>query len=63
MKCVTKNASAGMSLRPSGPSTTTVPSSATRQSGSSAAPSAWAIEPPTVPRLRVTKWPTNGSAA
>ena len=41
---------------------TTVPPSAARQSGISAAPSAWAIEPPTVPRLRVTKWPTYGSA-
>ena len=44
--------------RPRGPSTTTVPSSATRQSGSSAAPSACAIEPPTVPWFRVTTWPT-----
>ncbi len=42
---------------------TTEPPSTSRQSGSSAAASAWAIEPPTVPRLRVTKWPTRGSAS
>ena len=40
----------------------TAPPSTRRQSGSSALASAWAIEPPTVPRFRVTKWPTYGSA-
>ena len=49
--------------RPAGPSTTTVPPSAARQSGISAAPSACATLPPTVPRFRVTKWPTYGSAS
>ena len=37
---------------------TTDPPRTVSASGSSAAGSAWAIEPPTVPRLRVAKWPT-----
>src|SRR4029079_3137250 len=46
--------------RPDDPSTTIVPPRAARQSGISAAPSACATLPPTVPRLRVTKCPTWG---
>ena len=61
-KCVTKKSAAAISRRPLRLAATTTPSRTTRQSGSSAAPSAWAIEPPTVPRFRVTKCPTNGSA-
>ena len=37
-------------------------SSASATAGSSEAESAWAIEPPTVPRLRIWKWPISGSA-
>ena len=57
VKCVTKN-SLGRQLAPPGTRLRhDRPPSATRTTGSSAPPSACAIEPPTVPRFRVTKWP------
>jgi len=48
---------------PCGPHAVTDPSSASSAAGSSAAGSAWAIDPPTVPRERIWGWPIRASAA
>ena len=47
---------------PLGPCASTSPSSASRQAGSSAAGSAKAIEPPSVPRVRIAGWAIKGMA-
>ncbi len=60
MKCVTKKSSAAISRVPDFDEATTLPPDATSATGSSALASAWAIDPATVPRFRVTKCPTYG---
>ena len=57
-----KKSAAAMSRLPPGPAASMVASSASATAGSSEAGSAWAIEPPTVPRLRIWKCPMWGSA-
>src|SRR5262249_56053383 len=57
-----KNSGGEMRRPPRRDCSTTVPPHATRANGISALGSAWATDPPSVPRLRVWKWPTHGSA-
>ena len=57
-----KNSDGGMVRRPVGDRTSSSASRASATAGYSAAGSAWAIEPPTVPRLRIWKCPMNGVA-
>ena len=59
----TKNSAAGTVRVPLVPATSSSASSASATAGSSDAGSAWAIEPPTVPRLRIWKWPMSGMAS
>ena len=58
-----KNWLAGTVRSPSGPVMSSSASSASATAGYSAAGSAWAIEPPIVPRLRIWKCPISGVAA
>ena len=65
-----KKSSAGSVRRPRRLRSTTSPCNASRASGSSALGSAWAIEPHTVPRLRIWKcemcgkaWASSGTSA
>ncbi len=51
-----------MTRRPRGEAASSSPSSANTTAGYSAAGSAWAMEPPTVPRLRIWRWPISGVA-
>ena len=51
-----------MRRSPVGPRATTVPPSASRQVGHSAAASAWAMEPPQVPALRMARCAMCGAA-
>ena len=48
---------------PFGPRATISPSSAVSTAGYSADGSAWAIEPPIVPRERIGRWPTQRVAS
>ena len=58
------NSSPAFSVRrPRGPWATTSPSSAVSTAGYSADGSAWAIEPPIVPRERIGRWPTQRVAS
>ena len=57
-----KKAAAGYVRRPAAPSASSSASSATATSGISAAGSPCTRLPPTVPRLRVWRWPTKPSA-
>src|SRR5690606_28394074 len=57
-----KNSSAAIRRRPSGPATSRVAPRHSATAGSSADGSAWAREPHTVPRLRISRCPTHGSA-
>ena len=57
-----KNAAAGTVRRPPGPVTSSVAPRQDATAGSSAPGSACARLPQTVPRLRSSRWPTNGSA-
>ena len=56
-----KKSSAGIDVGPSVVASRMSAPSVTAASGISADGSAFAIEPPTVPRLRVGGWPTHGS--
>ena len=58
-----KKSSAFTVRLPFGPAISTSPPSASRQAGNSAAGSAKAIEPPSVPRLRIAAWPMCGMAS
>ena len=58
----TTSSRAGTSRVPRGPRSTTVASRQAATAGSSAAGSAWARLPQTVPRLRSSRWPTKGIA-
>src|SRR3984957_5298628 len=57
-----KNPAAGISRWPRGESASTHPSRARATAGYSAAGSAWASDPPIVPRLRIWKWPISAVA-
>ena len=63
VKRSTKNFSAGILRAPFGPLARTVAPRATRTVGKSAAGSAWAIEPPMVPRLRTWRSPIWAAAS
>ena len=52
-----------MTRSPLAPRATTSPSSAVRTAGYSADGSAWAIEPPMVPRVRIGRCPTHRVAS
>ena len=58
-----KKSAAGMLRLPEGPWATSSASSATAMAGYSAAGSAWAMDPPMVPRLRIWGWPILAVAA
>ena len=56
-----KNSAAGTRRAPAGPSTSTSPSVASSSAGSSAAGSAWASDPHSVPRARISGWAMSDS--
>ena len=59
MRYVTKRSFACTTRSPFGPRATTAPPSAVRTAGYSADGSAWAIEPPIVPRVLIGRCPTH----
>ena len=57
-----KNSAAGIVRRPRTDTASNSASRASATAGSSDAGSAWASDPPIVPRLRIWKWPISGTA-